>query len=154
MTSLADRIAIPAGPGRRILGASWFAVVIVVVPAVVLAAGVHALSSVVAVISLSAFGVGFVVWLVAFGRAIARSTTEEIAVANWVFLSGSAPAPVRAHLLGAAGVMLVGTVATTAPSRPFAWLANLLPLAFAALWGARHGTFPPRATPAPGARRR
>ena len=85
-------------------------------------------------------------WLYALARAIARSARgDEIAVASLFFLQGSAPAPVQKHLLGAFAVSVVVALAT-AWFNPFAVLVPMLPLGLVGLWGARHGTFPPRRT--------
>ena len=86
------------------------------------------------------------VWLYALASAIARSARgDEIAVASLFFLQGSAPAPVQKHLLGAFAVSVVVAIAT-AWFNPFAVLVPMLPLGLVGLWGARHGTFPPRRT--------
>src|SRR5262249_41857686 len=88
-----------------------------------------------------------VIWLYAFGLAIVRSAKgDDIAVASWVFLIGSAPADVRRHLLGATAAFTVVAIAT-AWTNAFAVLVPMLPLGLAALWAAGHGTYPMRATP-------
>jgi hypothetical protein len=145
----------PGTPGRGIIAVSWIALVVVTITAVPAALGAGAFETAVAVVGLISFTVGFGVWIVSFGRAIARSARgDDIVVGSWVFLQTSAPAPVRIQLLGAALITLAVTVATTAAS-PFVWLSNLLPLGLASLWGAWHGTFPPRraTTGATGGRR-
>ncbi len=143
-------LALGDAPGRGIVIASWVTLLIVAVVVVPLALGVDALESTVVVVSLVSFFAGFALWVVAFFAALARTARgDDIAVSTWVFLSGSAaPAAVRNNLMLAAGLTLALAVATTGVS-PFVWLTNLLPLAYAAWWGARHGTFPPR-NPAPG----
>jgi hypothetical protein len=142
------RFALGDAPGRRSILVAWVHLFIVSAVAIPCALGVHALEGVVAVVSLVSFAVGFVVWVIAFGAALGRTTRgDDVAVSNWVFLSGSAPAPVRRHFLLVAALTLIVTIATTAAS-PFVWLADLLPLGLSAWWGARHGTFPAR-TPTP-----
>jgi hypothetical protein len=117
---------------------------VLVLSAVPLRLGVDAFEVPVSVVCVTSFAIGFVVWVVAFAKALRRTAEgDEIAVSNWVFLSGSAPAPVRRHFLTVATLALVVTIATTSAS-PFVWLADLLPLGLSAWWGARHGTFPPR----------
>ncbi len=139
------RLALGDAPGRGIVVAAWLSLVVVTVTVVPLALGAHALESTVVAVSLLSFGFGFVLWIVAFFAALARTARgDEIAVSSWVFLAGSAPVTVRNNLMAVAALTLALSVATTGVS-PFVWLSNLLPLAFAAWWGARHGTFPARA---------
>lgn len=100
------------------------------------------------VVALALFAVGCVVFLKAFFEAVERSRTEEIAVSNLYFLSGSAPRGVRWHLLGSTAVQVVVAFAT-ASARPFTAVAFgiLVPmygLGMAGLWAARHGEFPDR----------
>lgn len=136
--------ALGAAPGRRAVALAWVSLAALVAVAVPMRLGVDAFEIPVAVVSLVSFTVGFVVWVVAFARALGRTAQgDEIAVSNWVFLAGSAPAPVRRHFLTVAVLALIVTIATTSAS-PFVWLANLLPLGLSAWWGARHGTFPAR----------
>ncbi len=98
-------------------------------------------------IALALFVVSLVVWVVAFGRAVARSTRgDEIQVASLFFLQTSAPRDVRVRLLGIAAVVVVLTMVTLA-TNPVGFLVNMLPIGFAGLWGARHGTYPERTDP-------
>jgi hypothetical protein len=84
------------------------------------------------------------VWVYALGLAIVRSGRgDDIAVANLFFLQGSAPAEVRKQLLGAFAASIAVAIAT-AWANPFSVLVPMLPLGLVGLWGARHGTFPPR----------
>ena len=134
----------PETPGRAILQCAWFNLVATTAVAVPFALGVDALEFVVAGVCLISLVIGLGVWVVAFAKALGRTTRgDDVAVSNWVFLSGSAPRPVRQQFLTVAILTLVLTAATTA-TNPFVWLANLLPLGLSALWGALHGTFPAR----------
>ena len=134
----------PATPGTRILACAWLNFATTAIVAVPFAFGLDALEFVVAGVCLVSLTIGVVVWVVAFAVALGRTTRgDDVAVSNWVFLSGSAPRPVQMHFLLVAFLTLALTAATTA-ANPFVWLANLLPLGLSALWGARHGTFPPR----------
>ncbi len=138
--------ALDDAPGRGIVIATWLSSAVVVVVVVPLALGVDALDSTVVAVCLASFAAGFVVWIVAFAAALARTARgDEIAVSSWVFLAGSAPTAVRNNFLAAALLTLAVSIVTTGAS-PFVWLANLLPLALSAWWGARHGTFPARAS--------
>lgn len=104
-------------------------------------------------LTLFALGTGAMLW--GLLGALARSRRELISVAGLFLGSGSAPAPVRGHLLGATVVQLVIGVAT-ASIRPFTTLAfgTLVPifgLGLMCLWSAKFGKFPER--PGPGATR-
>jgi hypothetical protein len=95
-------------------------------------------------VSLALFLASLPVWIYAFGLAVVRSARgDDIAVASWVFLVGSAPDDVRRALLGAAALSAVIGVAT-AWGNPFCVLVPMFHLGLAALWGARHGTYPAR----------
>ncbi len=119
------------------------------------AAGLHALNTPATVVSVSLFLVSLPIWIYAFGLALVRSARgDDIAVASWVFLTPSAPKEIRRQLLGSTGICIVVALAT-AWANPFSVLVPMLPLGFAALWGARHGVYPARRPPAvvKGARR-
>ena len=141
--------------GKPIVVTSWVTLAIFSVVAIADALGLHALNTPATVVSVSLFLVSLPIWIYAFGLALVRSARgDDIAVASWVFLTPSAPKDVRRHLLGATGVCIVVAVAT-AWANPFSVLVPMLPLGFAALWGARHGVYPARRPPAvvKGARR-
>jgi hypothetical protein len=103
----------------------------------------------VAVVDGALFLAGVAAFAIAFARAVARSRTEEVDLLGMVFLGGgAAPPQVRRHLLGALAVQIVVAV-VTASVRPytsvaFGVLVPMLGVGLAALWGATHGTFPPR----------
>lgn len=138
------KLARPAAPGRRVVAAAWLHLALLVGLAVPVMLGVGDSEIPLATFGLASLLAGFVVWIAAFVQAAARTTRgDDVVVASWVFLQGSAPATVRRHLLGAAGLTVALAIATMRAS-PFVWLANLLPLGLAALWSARHGTFPAR----------
>ncbi len=135
--------------GRPIVIASWVTLAIFAAVAIPDALGVHALETTAAVVSLGLFLASLPIWLYSFGLVLVRSTRgDDIAVGSWVFLAPSAPRDVRWHLLGATGISVVVGVAT-AWANPFSVLVPMLHLGFAALWGARHGTYPPRRVPTP-----
>ena len=101
-----------------------------------------------AVVALTLFGVGCIVFLWAFAVAVERSRTDAMGIGGLFFLAGSAPTSVQRHLLGSLTVEVVVGL-TTASIRMFTSLAfgTLVPvfgLAMAGLWGARHGVFGPR----------
>lgn len=131
-------------PGRSILWSSWVSCGVFAVAALPAAAGVDSLDGVALVTALALFALSIPVWAYAFARAVARTTRgDDVVVANLFFLQGSAPRRVQAHLFGALSTCLVVTAATAAAD-PFGVLVPMLPLGLIGLWGARHGTFPPR----------
>jgi hypothetical protein len=102
-------------------------------------------------VALALFGIGMLLFLAAYARAISQSRTHVIGVGGVYFLAGCAPRSVQVRLLGALGVQVVVAV-VTASARPFTSLAFgiLVPMfgvACAGLWGAYHGAFPERRDP-------
>jgi hypothetical protein len=141
--------------GKAIVVTSWVTLALFAAVAIPDALGLDAMDTVAATVSLVLFLASLPIWIYAFGLVLVRSTRgDDIAVGSWVFLTPSAPADVRRHLLGATGVCILVAFAT-AWANPFSVLVPMLTLGFAALWGARHGTYPPRRLPAvaKGARR-
>ena len=134
-------------PGRSIIVGSW--VVFAVFAAIIVpdAAGLHALDGTAVALSLVLFLAALVIWFYAFGLAIVRSARgDDIGVGGLFFLFGSAPSDVRRWLFGALGASVVlGFAAAT--RNAYAALEPMFPLALVGLWGARHGTFPPRQMP-------
>ncbi len=124
--------------------ASWVALAVFAVVIVPDAAGLHALDGVAVGVSLALFLSALVIWLYAFGVAVVRSARgDDIGVGGLFFLFGSAPSDVRRWLFGALGASVVLAFATAA-GNAYAALEPMFPLALVGLWGARHGTFPPR----------
>jgi len=131
--------------GRRIIVASWAGDALFAVTAVPLALGASALKPVALGLAVTLFVVGMAVWAWAFAVAVARSAQgDDIVVSSMFLVQGPVPKPVRAHLFGALGVA-VGVAAATGTADAFGILMPMLPLGLIGLWGARHGTFPPRA---------
>ena len=101
-----------------------------------------------AVVALTLFGVGCVVFLVAFALAVERSRTDAIGIGGLYFLVGSAPSSTQRHLLGSLAVQVVVGLATAAirmfTSLAFGTLIPVFGLALAGLWGARYGEFESR----------
>lgn len=94
------------------------------------------------------FAIGVVAFFLAYARAVSRSRTETIGIAGLFFLSGSAPKVVRVRLWLALAVQIVMAI-VSASIRPytsvaFGILVPMFGLGLMGLWGARHGTFPPR----------
>jgi hypothetical protein len=141
--------------GKAIVVASWATLGGFALVAIPDALGLDAFDTLAASVCLALFLVSIPLWLYSFFVVLARSARgDDIAVASWVFLGPSAPRDVRRQLLGATAVSIV-VAGATAWRDPFSVLVPMLTLGFAALWGARHGVYPPRRTPvtAKGARR-
>lgn len=141
----------PATPGEEIVRASLAGTV-----AFALSAGLAAVRPAAAPAALVVAGVLFVGGMVAFAGALVhaagRSRDEVVHLAGVFFVAG-APARVRRLLLGSLAAEVVVAFATAA-ARPNTSLAFgiLVPVwaqGLAGLWGARHGSFPPRPAPPP-----
>jgi hypothetical protein len=127
--------------------ASWTSVGLFVVAAGAGWLGGSDVEDAVAVFSLGLFLVSLVVWAVALGIAFTRSARgDDITVPGLFLLGGPGPRAVRWHLYGALGVSVLVAI-VTGSENPFGWLVPMLPLGFVGLWGARHGTYPPRRPP-------
>jgi hypothetical protein len=134
--------------GKGIVIASWASLAVFALFAIPDALGLRALDIAAALVSLGLFLISLGIWIYAFGVVLVRSTRgDDIVVSSWVFLTGSAPSNVRKQLMWAVVVSIVLGLAT-AWANPFGVLVPMLPLGFAALWGARYGTYPPRRSPA------
>ena len=133
--------------GRPIVVWSWRGTVLFSVTAVA-ATVFDQLRWLAAAVALTLFGVGCVVFLVAFALAVERSRTEAIGIGGLYFLAGSAPRSTQRHLLGSLAVQVVVGLATAAirmfTSMAFGTLVPVFGLAMAGLWGARYGAFEPR----------
>ena len=137
----------PAGGG--VVRASWAGTVAFVA----LAGGsllVPGLRGVATGVSVLLFGAGSFVFLAAVAIAAGRSRTEAIGIGGLFFLAGAtAPAAVRRSLMASLAVETVvafaAAVARPFTSQAFGILVPIYGLAMAGLWGARHGSFGPRA---------
>jgi hypothetical protein len=131
--------------------ALWGTAVFVVTS--VLAALVKSFEIVALFVSLLLFAAGTATFLWALVVAAGRSREREMTVAGLFLLQGSAPRDVRRRLLGAlAAEVVVGlgvAIARPFTSLAFGLLVPVYGLALAGLWGARHGTFPPRRPASP-----
>jgi hypothetical protein len=136
-------------PGSSIVRCSWLATGVFTVAASVAAAVPDRAARPVAVLDCTLFVAGVIAFLVAFGRAVGRSRTEDVDILGVYFLGGgAAPREVRRPLLASFAVQAVVAVAT-ASIRPytavaFGILVPMLGLGLAGLWGATHGRFPER----------
>jgi hypothetical protein len=135
----------------RIVRATWAGTAVLGVTAVLAVAWPDTLAVPYAVVSILLFLGGCSAFVWGYLVAVGRSRDEELSVAGIWMLSGSTPAPVRRHLLGAL-LLQVAIVVVAAAVRPFTAvafgvLAPLYGLGLAGLWAARHGTFPARDDP-------
>lgn len=132
------------GPGRVIEACSWVGNGVFLVTAVPAALGVDAVDDAAIAVCLVLFFASLVVWTWALVAAAARTTRgDDVAVTTLFLMEGRVPRRVRWSLYGSCFVCLVITVATAA-ANPFGVLVPMFPLGLVGLWGARHGTFPPR----------
>jgi hypothetical protein len=139
--------ALDSLPGPRIIAAAWVGNGLFAASAIPAALGVEAFDAAAIGVALGLFAISLVVWCWAFAVAIARTTRgDDVVVGSMFLLQGPVPVRVRRHLFGALGVCLVVTAATAA-ANPFGVLVPMLPVGLAGLWGARHGTYPPRRVP-------
>lgn len=133
--------------GRALIRLSWIGTVISCVTSIANAAtgdrNDYVLSAAPALVMLLV-GSGAFLW--AFALAVERSRTEEIGVGGLFFLEGCAPRRVQLVMMASVAVQTIVplTVAVIRPFTAFAVLAPVWSLGLAGLWGARHGTFPPR----------
>lgn len=130
--------------GAAVVWSSWIANGLFALTALPAALGVDAFDDLALATALVLFAASLPVWVYAFFKAVARTTRgDDVVVASLFFLQGSAPRRVQAHLLAAVGVSVVVAAATGA-ANPFGVLVPMLTLGLVGLWGARHGTYPPR----------
>jgi len=106
------------------------------------------------VVSLIGFAVGSATFLWAFAVAVSRSRTEAIGMGGLYFLSGAAPRRVQVVVLALWVVQIVVAFVVASlgvfTGAAFALLAPMWGIGLAGVWGARHGSFPPRVGPVAG----
>lgn len=134
-------------PGRTLIRLSWAGTLISCVTSIANALTGdrkdYVLSAAPALVLL-VLGCGAFLW--AFALAVERSRTEEIGVGGLFFLEGCAPRRVQLVMMASVAVQTIVPlgVAVARPFTAFAVLAPVWSLGLAGLWGAKHGTFPPR----------
>jgi hypothetical protein len=101
------------------------------------------------VVSVVLFFAGCIVFLWAYGIAVARSRTDLIGIGGLYFLAGTAPRDVRFRLRLSFAIEVVAATASSSvrPFTPmaFGFLVPVFGLGTMGLWGARYGTFARRA---------
>ncbi len=134
--------------GEGIVGAAVAGTAVFAVAAVGAAVARRPLNEVAVVVSLLLFGAGCGATLWAYLVAVGRSRHDAIGMGGLFFLQGSAPRAVQRRLLGCLVAQVVVALATAAAhpftNQAFVVLAPMFGLGCAALWGARHGSFPSR----------
>jgi hypothetical protein len=144
---MSDATARDVARGERIIVASWAANALFAATALPAALGVSAFDVAAIAVALGLFAISLGVWTWAFAVALARTTRgDDVVVASMFLIQGPAPKRTRVHLFGSLAVCLAVT-AVTAAAEPFGVLVPMLPLGLVGLWGARHGSFPPRNMP-------
>jgi hypothetical protein len=107
------------------------------------------LGLVAAIVSLVLFAAGCFFFLWAYGVAVGRSRTDSIGIGGLYFLQGSAPREIQIALLVPLAVQISVALATAAirpfTSQAFGVLVPMYGMGLAGLWGAKFGTYPPRA---------
>lgn len=97
------------------------------------------------VVSAALFLGGSGAFIAGFLVAVGRSREEEVDLAGLFYLTGTAPRRPRALLLGLWFAQIaIATVSVATVEPPFGVMAPLWGIGLLTLWGARHGTFPPR----------
>lgn len=96
-------------------------------------------------VSLVLFVLGCFAFLVGFGSAVSRSRDEEITLGGLVFLSGTAPVPIRRVFMAclAAQVAVAVAAAAVRPFTPVAFgiLTPMWGIGLMTSWGGRYGEF-------------
>lgn len=137
-------------PGTTIINVSWVGTSIYAVVALLGTIVPDWFAVPTAVVSIVLFFLGCIVFLWAYGVAVARSRTDLIGIGGLYFLAGTAPKVVRFRLRLSFAVEVVSALVSSSirPFTPmaFGFLVPVFGLGLMGLWGARHGTFEPRAT--------
>lgn len=98
------------------------------------------------------FVIGCVLFLWAYGVAVARSRTDAIGIGGLYFLADSAPRVPKFRLRLSFAIEIVAAIVSSSvrPFTPmaFGFLVPVFGLGAMGLWGARYGTFEPRRSPA------
>lgn len=149
------REALQAQPGLALIRASVAGTLVYAMVAVAATAFIDALGVAVAVVSLALFLGGSVAFLWAYFIAIGRSRTDLIGVGGLFFLAGCAPRVVQRVMMTSLVAQVVVALVTASihlyTEVAFGTLVPMWGLGLAGLWGARHGTFPPRPADQPSA---
>ena len=135
--------------GRWVVWLSWLATVVFVVLTVIAPiTNDTATRHSAAYVSLALFALGMIVFPVALWFGAQRSRTDDMTMAGWWFLSGSAPNDIRVHLWASLAAQTIVAITCAAirfeTSIAFGVLVPTLGLSLLGLWGALYGYFPKR----------
>ena len=135
--------------GSGIVNAAWAGTgAFAVTAAIATIADADAMTYIAVGVALVLFAVGCGAFLWAYALAVARSREELIGIGGLYFLADSAPKVVAFRLRLVLAIEIVVALATSAirpyTSIAFGILVPMFGLGLMGLWGARHGTFPPR----------
>ena len=138
-----------ASHGRWAVVLSWCATLVFAAPTVVATiTNDTPIRHGAAYVSLALFALGMIVFPAALWFGAQRSRTDDMTMAGWWFLSGSAPRGVRRHLWGSLAVQSIVSITCAAirfeTSIAFGVLVPTLGLSLLGLWGALYGYFPKR----------
>lgn len=136
-------------PGARLVNVAVIGTGAFLIAAVAGAAAPDTFGGFTAAVSGLLFVAGVVLFLWGYANGVVRSKDEQVTFPGLFLLSHTAPRIVRVRLRGALAVQVVAafTVAVlrTYTSVAFAVLAPMFGLGVMAMWGARYGTFFPKA---------
>ncbi|MEY2404170.1 MAG: hypothetical protein QOD38_1721 [Acidimicrobiaceae bacterium] len=142
-----------ATEGEAIVNASWAGTAVYVALAIAGTIFPDTFAIPTAIVAGALFVVGCVTFLWAYAVAVARSRTDLIGIGGLYFLAGTAPKIVRFRLRLSLALEIVAAIVSSSirPFTPmaFGFLVPVFGLGLSGLWGARHGTFEPRAAPEP-----
>ena len=134
--------------GPAIINVSWAGTAVYSALAIAGTIAPDTFATATAVVSVALFFIGCIVFLWAYGKAVARSRTDLIGIGGLYFLAGTAPKVVRFRLRLSLAIEVVVAIVSSSirPFTPmaFGFLVPVFGLGLAGLWGARHGTFAPR----------
>lgn len=101
-----------------------------------------------AYVSLALFAIGMIVFPVALWFGAQRSRSDDMTMAGWWFLSGSAPSDIRWQLWASLALQTIVSITCAAirfeTSIAFGVLVPTLGLSLLGLWGSLYGYFPKR----------
>jgi hypothetical protein len=135
--------------GTGIINLSWAGTAIYVAFAIAGTIAPDEFATATGVVSVVLFFVGCVAFLWAYGIAVSRSRRDLIGIGGLYFLAGTAPSVVRFRLQLSFAVEIVAATVSSSirPFTPmaFGFLVPVFGLGLSGLWGARYGSFAPRA---------